>query len=322
MQALIFDIQRYSVHDGPGIRTTVFFKGCNLRCFWCHNPESYSMQPDLLYYPVKCISCGRCAYRGGFAGLARQIAQDKEPETVCPKGCHTFHQTEEGAKHVFERTNCINCGKCAKACFPGALVSSGKAYDLKTAVKQALQDAPFYQTSGGGVTCSGGEPLLQAEFVAAFFREMQERGIHSALDTAGNVPYEKFEEVLPVTNLILFDLKCMDSKMHREATGASNERILENLSKIGQGNVPVWVRIPVIPTVNDTYENMTAAAVFLKDLPAVERIELLRYHKLGAGKHDALGKPYTHLELPEPSKEQTEKLADCFGGIGKEIIVR
>jgi pyruvate formate lyase activating enzyme len=298
-QGMVFDVQRYSVHDGPGIRTTVFTKGCNLRCFWCHNPESYHVGRNLLFYPNKCIGCGKC-----FA--------------ACPVGCHNV---DDRGKHQIDREACTVCGACAKVCFAGALTLSGSLRTVEDVMKTVRADAPFYRNSGGGMTVSGGEPLLQPEFTGALLAAAKAEGIHTALDTAGNVPYERFEAVLPNADLLLFDLKCMDNERHLQAVGAENTRILENLRRLGQGDTPVWIRIPVIPGVNDTEENMRAVAVFLAALPAVRRLELLPYHSLGAGKHESLGNTYTAAELKAPSKEHMTMLAAMFAGAQYDVRV-
>jgi len=297
---MVFDIQRCCVHDGPGIRTTVFLKGCNLRCFWCHNPESWRMEQDLLFYPTKCIGCGKCL-------------------AACPQGCHTL--SDDGA-HAIDRTKCTVCGTtpcggaCVRKCWPGALVQSGKERTVEDVMKTVRADAAFYRNSGGGMTVSGGEPLLQPEFTLALLRAAKEEGIHTALDTAGNVDFSLFKRVLPHVDLLLFDCKCMDSAVHKKATGAGNERILGNLKKSGQGETPVWVRVPVISGVNDTQENMTALRDFLSGLPAVKRLDLLAYHNLGAGKHASLGEEYAHKELKAPPKERMAELSNCFAGAG------
>ena len=296
-EGMVFDIQRYSVHDGPGIRTTVFLKGCNLRCFWCHNPESYHMGQDLMFYPGKCIGCGKC-----FA--------------LCPQGCHSVD--DEGV-HQIDRVKCEVCGACAKRCYAGALALSGRLRSVEDVMKTVRADAPFFKNSGGGLTVSGGEPLLQPEFTLALLRAAKEEGIHTALDTAANVPYERLERALPHAGLLLFDLKCMDSTRHKEAAGAGNELILENLRRAGAGDTPLWVRIPVIPGVNDTPENMAAAAEALRGLPAVRRVELLPYHNLGAGKHENLGRPYQAMDLKAPEKERVKALAEAFAGGAYEV---
>jgi len=283
---MVFDIQRCCVHDGPGIRTTVFLKGCNLRCFWCHNPESWRMGRDLMYYPQKCISCGKCF-------------------DSCPLGCHIL---KDGGEHVIDREKCTLCGACVKKCYPGALILSGRERGVEDVMKSVRADAAFYRNSGGGMTVSGGEPLLQPEFTLALLTAAKEEGIHTALDTAGHVEFAVMERVLPQADLLLFDCKCMDSAVHRQVTGAGNERVLENLRRLGQGSTPVWVRAPVIPGVNDTEENMLALRAFLADLPAVKRVELLAYHNLGAGKHGNLGGEYAYKEIKAPPKERLEAL--------------
>ena len=296
---MVFDIQRTSVHDGPGIRTTVFLKGCNLRCFWCHNPESWRADADLLFYPTKCIGCGKCL-------------------AACPWGCHGM--TPEGG-HTIARERCTQCGACVKKCYPGALVLSGRERSVEDVMKTVRADAAFYKNSGGGVTVSGGEPLLQPEFTLALLIAAKEEHIHTALDTAGNVDFALFERVLPYADLLLFDCKCMDSAVHKQVAGAGNERILENLRRLGQGDTPVWVRVPVVPGVNDTEQNMLALREFLSGLPAVRRLDLLAYHNLGAGKHANLGGEYAHKELKAPPKERMAELAGCFDGAGYEAGV-
>ncbi|MDR1927843.1 MAG: glycyl-radical enzyme activating protein [Oscillospiraceae bacterium] len=289
-QGMVFDIQRYCVHDGPGIRTTVFLKGCNLRCFWCHNPESYRAGQDLMFYPNKCIGCGKC-----FA--------------LCPLGCHS---TDGAGKHLIDREKCTVCGVCARRCFAGALTLSGKTRGVADVMKTVRADAAFYRNSGGGMTVSGGEPMLQPEFTAALLRTAHEEQIHTALDTAGNVEYAAYEALLPFVSLILFDLKCMDSTRHKEVTGVGNERILANLRRLGEGKTPIWVRIPVIPGVNDNAASMQLAAALTRGLSAVEKVELLPYHGLGSGKREALGLAYDHRGMEAPSKEALEELETYF----------
>jgi len=300
-EAVIFDIQRYCVHDGPGIRTTVFLKGCSLRCFWCHNPESISPKPELLFYAHKCIGCGRCF-------------------SACPLGCHAA----EGEAHAIDRARCTGCGACAKTCYAGALVLSGKRRGAEDVMKTVRADAAFYSGSGGGLTCSGGEPLLQAGFVSALFARARAEGVHTALDTAGNVPYSAFEGVLPHTSLVLFDFKAADPELHRRGTGADNARALENLRRIANDGAapPVWVRVPVVTGFNDTRENMEATRDALEGCPRVERLELLPYHSLGASKYASLGRPYEHTHLKAPSKAAMGELAALFKGARYEVVNR
>ena len=207
MKATIFDIERSSYVDGPGIRTTVFFKGCNLRCAWCHNPESQSAKPQMMFYKNKCTGCGKCREK-------------------CP--------------HNLEL--CDLCGKCSLFCPQDARDICGKEYTVDEVLKEVLKDKVFYETSGGGVTFSGGECMLQIEFLTKILKACKENGIHTAVDTAGHVPYERFEQILPYTDLFLYDVKCFDSEKHRQYAGVGNGLILENLKKLLAKSTPVWIR--------------------------------------------------------------------------------
>ncbi|MDR0732248.1 MAG: glycyl-radical enzyme activating protein [Treponema sp.] len=292
IEGTVFDIQRYCVHDGPGIRTTVFMKGCSLRCFWCHNPESLSPRPQLITYPHKCIGCGKCA-------------------VVCPNKCFG----EAAGPSALDRRKCAACGICAKTCYAGALVMSGKKHTVDQVIKQVLMDAVFYKNSGGGMTCSGGEPLVQSDFISALFSAARENGVHTALDTAGNVDFSAFEKTLPWTDLVLFDFKAADPGLHEQGTGSGNERILANLERLAgteDFHIPVWIRIPVIPGFNNTRENMQKTAAFLKNLVQVRRLDLLPYHQLGASKYEGLGINYGHKDLTPPDKSEMKALAAVF----------
>lgn len=272
MEGKIFDIQRFSIYDGPGIRTNVFFKGCNLRCLWCHNPESQKMKNQLLFYRDKCIGCGECA-------------------KICSK---TFTD------------DCIACGKCAEVCTHSARVISGRTATADEVVQEILKDKEFYRTSGGGVTLSGGEPLLQADFAAEILKKCKENGIHTAIETAACVPWESFEKVLPYLDLVLCDIKGIDEKKHIENTGVSNKTILENAERLKTSGVDVLFRTPVIPNYNDS--EIKEIAEFCKPCEH----ELLAYHSTGCGKYTALGLEYRLGEVEAPSKEAMEKLAaDC-----------
>lgn len=254
MQATIFDIQRNSFVDGPGIRTTVFFKGCNLKCAWCHNPESQSAEPQIMFYKSKCTGCGRC----------RDIS--------------------------VEDTDFI--------CFNGAKEICGKKYTSDEVLKEILKDRSFYENSGGGVTFSGGECMLQIDFLAEILKKCKENGIHTAVDTAGNVPYEYFEKISAHTDLFLYDIKAIDGEKHKRYTGADNKKILSNLQKLFESGADVIIRIPIICGVNDSVEDMMNIKNFLKPYNPL-KIELLPYHQLGMHKYEALNMEKVEFDVPD-----------------------
>ena len=257
-KAIIFDIERNSFVDGPGIRTTVFFKGCNLKCKWCHNPESQSFEKEIMFYQNKCTGCGRCK------GL-----------TVCD-------------------TDFI--------CFADAKKICGREYTTDEVFKEVVKDKIFYETSGGGVTFSGGECMLQTEFLSGILKKCKENGIHTAVDTAGNVPWECFEKILPHTTLFLYDVKSMNTQVHKEYTGVGNELILENLANLLKSGIPVWVRVPIVPGVNDTEEEMKNLKAFFDVNGIHENIELLPYHAMGEHKYKAVGRKVTVFDVPEDER--------------------
>ena len=280
MTGTIYNIQRFSIHDGPGIRTTVFFKGCNLRCLWCHNPESISRRPEVEFYPERCIGCGRCF-------------------DACPTHAHILDET--GA-HRIDRSLCEGCLACAGVCYAEALVGVGRQVSAEELLVSILTDRPYYEQSGGGVTFSGGECMTQADFLSEILAACRREGIHTAVDTAGNVPWESFEKVLDHTDLFLYDLKAADSETHRKLTGAGNERILSNLKNLSAAGKRIIVRIPYIPGCNDG--EIEAMADILKAL-AVERVEVMPYHRLGEGKYAALGiEDKTAIAIPAPQETQ------------------
>ncbi|MGE5222061.1 MAG: glycyl-radical enzyme activating protein [Omnitrophica WOR_2 bacterium] len=289
MSGTIFNIQRFSIHDGPGIRTTVFLKGCNLRCFWCHNPESALMQPQIQFFPGKCIACGSCV-------------------DICQHGA----QQLEGGRRVYDRSLCQECGDCLVNCFSGALQWVGKEASVEQVLAEIEQDRLYYENSRGGVTFSGGEPLLQKEFLRSLLAESKKRGFHTAVDTAGNVPWESFEAIKPYTDLFLYDFKALDERKHREATGVGNRRILDNLQRLADGDVEIWIRIPVIPGVNDREKDIQAMAAFLSPLKGIRWVELLSFHHLGSEKYESLGKPYPSKELKPPSDAHMAELSAIF----------
>jgi len=287
-EGLIFDLQRASTHDGPGLRTTVFCKGCPLQCLWCHNPESISPHPEVLYTAARCRGCGRCL-------------------AVCRSGAIG----EDGPAHRRQHL-CTACGACTEACAGGALYSAGRTVTVAEILDQALLDARFYAQSGGGVTISGGEPMLQPSFTAALAESLHRLGISAALDTSGLFSYAALEPILPFLDLILFDLKHMHWETHQRLTGVSNERILMNLEELANGDAEILIRIPVIPGCNDDDEHLYTAASFLASLPRKLTIELLPYHGLGAGKYRELGQDYSMMEQTAPDQESMDRAAAWF----------
>ncbi len=275
MTGRVVEIKRLAIHDGPGIRTTLFLKGCSLACRWCHNPETIAAKPEIGFLAAKCVACGACI-------------------EVCPTGAHAI----AGGVHTFDRGRCIACGKCVGACLPGALEFYGREMTVAEAATAVLEDRTFYAQSGGGVTLSGGEPLLQAAFCASLCRELRGQGVHCAIDTAGAVPWEAFATVLPEVDLVLFDFKHMDAECHRSGTGKDNRRILENLGRLAGQGTSIEIRIPLVPGFNDDAANMQATAAFLAALPVVPPVRLLPYHALARSKYAAIGRPDTMPPAP------------------------
>lgn len=268
MKAIIFDIERNSYVDGPGIRTTVFFKGCNLKCTWCHNPESQDFKPQMMFYKDKCKGCGKC-------------------EEICATP-----------------NNCTFCGKCTFYCPVDARKVCGKEYTAEEVFDEIVKDKSFYDTSGGGVTFSGGECMLQIDFLAEILKKCKENGIHTAVDTAGHIPFENFEKILPYTDLFLFDVKCYDCDMHKKYTGVDNAVIFKNLKSLSQKDTNIWVRIPIITGVNDNIEEMSKIKDFLSVCSNISKIELLPYHAMGENKYSAIGKECIPFKTPNQQKMQ------------------
>lgn len=284
MKALVFNIQRMSLHDGPGVRTTVFFKGCTLHCRWCHNPESIIHNPELEWNPWLCIRCGACM-------------------EVCIQGA----RRESG----YNRNLCKDCGACAAVCVSGASKLVGEYMEIETLLKEVIKDKRMYELTGGGVTCSGGEPLLQVDAVKEFLMKLRKAHIHTAVDTAGNVSWSAFEKVVPYTDLFLFDIKSLDREVHKKYTGFGNEKILKNFGKLVQMK-DIFVRIPVIKDVND--KELRKIAEFLKGKEKVKQVELLPYHALGRSKYEGLGKKEELFRKPE--LEMLKKEAAYFESCG------
>lgn len=288
MTAQIFNIQHFSTEDGPGVRTTVFFQGCPLRCLWCSNPESQKPVRQLAHRAPICVRCGRCI-------------------ESCPQQALSVR---DGAVAI-DRARCVVCGTCVSACPSHAMFFYGEEKTLDAVCEEVLRDAGYYRESGG-VTCSGGECLLQADFVAALFRRCRDDGIHTALDTCGQFAPEAFERVRDVTDLVLFDLKHMDPEKHRAYTGADNALILRNLERCVRSGCEVFIRIPVIPGYNDSEENLRATADFIRDLDPALHVDLLPYHRFGEGKYKMLDLPYPLEGVKAPGEAQMQAYRQIF----------
>ena len=286
MKAVIFDIKRFAVHDGDGIRTTVFFKGCPLKCVWCHNPEGLNFKPQIAYYKNKCISCGECV-------------------GVCPSGAHRLI----GGLHAFERKDCIGCGACEGVCLGKAIKFYGKEMTVEEVLSKVLEDKNFYLESGGGVTLSGGECLMQADFCQELLKRLKEEGIHTAVDTCGYVDKSALDKVIPYTDVFLYDLKAFDSDNHIKCTGKPNDLILDNLKYLDGLKKDIELRVPFVPDYND--DQMQKIVSFVSRLKSVKKVKVLPYHNLAGSKYQALGIKNT---LPEklPEKLEIEKIEKLF----------
>lgn len=284
--ANIFSVKRFAIHDGPGIRTTVFFKGCPLACKWCHNPEGLRVEGQMAYFAHNCVSCGMC-------------------ETVCPTGA----MQHSGDKHAFDRSKCVLCSACTTVCPHEAPQVFGQTVTVHELLPELLEDAAFFENSGGGVTLSGGECLLWAEFCAELLQQLKARNIHTAVDTCGYVPRQNIEKVLPFTDLFLYDIKAIDSEVHRRATGKPNALILENLQYIDRMGKPIEIRIPFVPGYNDS--QMHKIYDFLQSLPNVTTVKVLPYHNLAGSKYEALGMINT-LPSVLPTEEQLLSIRKIF----------
>jgi len=299
VNGIVTDIQRFSVHDGPGIRTTVFLKGCNLRCAWCHNPETLLPGPQLQVLPAKCIGCGACL-------------------EACPNGAHAVG---EDGRPVFHRDRCTACGACAAVCYAGALVLVGREMTAEAVVAEVLEDRPFYEESAGGVTLSGGEPLAQRGFAVEVLRRCRDEGLHTAVETNLAAPWDHVAEFLPVTDLFMVDVKLTGSEAHARWTGAPNGEILANVRRLARQEQPMVVRTPVVPGVNDTREQVGAVADLIRTFPNLAYYELLPYHPLGTGKYQSLGMEYQLADLERPSQEQMDDLAQAAAERGIAVRV-
>jgi pyruvate formate lyase activating enzyme len=293
MKNIVIEIQRWSMSDGPGTRTVVFLKGCPLHCPWCSNPESQDRLRQIGIFPSRCVECYACARE-------------------CPEGVAI-----PAKKGAFSNANCTQCGKCIKACHSKARTWMGKEMSADQVVQLIKKDMVFYRKSFGGVTFSGGEPLTQPVFLKEIIEGCQKLGIHTAIETCGFFSWESAEDTVKLIDYVLFDIKHMDDKKHKELTGVSNKIVLENAKKIAQFDVPMVIRIPVIPNINGSEENIRATAKFVHDyLPGVLGIEMLPYHKLGLFKYDALGLDYKLHHIKPPDNAQMAMMRDLITAEG------
>jgi len=295
-KGVIFDIRKYSIHDGPGIRTTVFFKGCPLRCWWCHNPEGQDVEPELVYRKSRCFGCDECSkscQREAISLVAQSISVNRE--------------------------KCVPCNNCCRVCPSDALSIAGKQMTVKEILEEIEKDRTFYEESRGGVTFSGGEPLMQPDFLNALLNECKERATHTAVNTCGFAQYEIIDRIRDKVDLFLYDIKTMDNRKHRKYTGASNEQILKNLKKLAESGSSIVISFPIIPGINDDDKNVTRTAEFISSLPNIQQVNLLPYHRAGIEKYKNLGKPYKLDKIQPPSNQRVRSVKEKMEAFGIRV---
>jgi pyruvate formate lyase activating enzyme len=294
MKGMIFDIKRFAIHDGPGIRTTVFFKGCSLRCQWCHNPEGQEPKPEIAIRESRCQQeCRECL-------------------SACPKGA--ISKNEKTA--LIDRAKCDLCGKCRDVCVYEALEVIGREVTVDEVVEEVEKDRVFFDESNGGITFSGGEPLMQPDFLEALLERFKKQGVRQTVDTSGYAPFETLERVSRNADLFLYDIKLMDEKKHKEYTGVSNQIILDNLKKLAEKEKKIVIRIPVVPGINDDRENIQKTAEYLLSLKEIKYINLLPFHRGGADKAERLGKKSLAGSIPSPAAEKMEEIRKTLSNFG------
>ena len=295
---MIFNIQKCSIHDGNGLRTLVFFKGCPLKCMWCANPESQSFEPEIMESLIKCIDCGKCS-------------------EICPE--NAIPSDKEG--HLIDRSICTKCFRCTEICYSGAKSISGRVYPVNDLFDEIEKDRIFYSFHGGGVTFSGGEPLSFPDYLTEIAKMCCENGINVVIESCGYGDIEQFQKALPYVDHIFVDIKHIDSAIHKKLTGKDNKLILKNIRRIAEFGIPITIRTPVVPDLTDSAENIRGIAEYIRSVPGIREYELLIYHKLGVVKYKALGRTYELKKTDSTSVKKMDELVKTAAGILKNIGV-